>query len=200
MSAPAIAGAGNIAGLSSSAPGMYRSYKQNNRMCLAMALYHEARGEPRDGQIAVGVTILNRVVSLSYPSSICGVVYENAGRFNKCQFSFACDRRTDIPNKPSEFSRMLSLSDEIIETMGINGEMPRTAIGNLGDSAAWSLFSTHYHRFDVAPSWSKRLEKLARISNHIFFRSERVVKKMPQNARDGRKFALMTKIHPSKTI
>jgi len=44
--------------------------------CLSQAIYHEARGEPLAGRIAVGWVVLNRVTSGRYPSSICEVVYQ----------------------------------------------------------------------------------------------------------------------------
>ncbi|MGI9415449.1 MAG: cell wall hydrolase, partial [Hyphomicrobiales bacterium] len=65
--------------------------------CLAVAIYYEARAESELGQIAVAQVILNRVESRAYPSSICGVVYQNAHMRNRCQFSFTCDGRPDDP-------------------------------------------------------------------------------------------------------
>jgi len=43
---------------------------------LAKAIYSEARGEPYQGQVAVGGVILNRVRNPSFPNSIAGVVYQ----------------------------------------------------------------------------------------------------------------------------
>jgi len=57
------------------------------RQCLAEAIYFESRGEPEMGQLAVAQVVLNRVMSGLYPNSVCGVVYQNAHRFNACQFS-----------------------------------------------------------------------------------------------------------------
>jgi len=42
--------------------------------CLAIVIFLEARGEPLQGQIAVGQVVMNRVVSSKYPNSICAVV------------------------------------------------------------------------------------------------------------------------------
>ena len=42
--------------------------------CLAEALYFEARGEPIQGQLAVGEVVLNRVEDPRYPNSICKVI------------------------------------------------------------------------------------------------------------------------------
>ena len=48
--------------------------------CLAEAIYFEARGEPLDGQVAVGEVILNRVDAENYPDDVCGVVNQGTGR------------------------------------------------------------------------------------------------------------------------
>lgn len=45
-------------------------------LCLALALYFESRGEPLQGQIAVGQVILSRVESPRFPDTICEVVMQ----------------------------------------------------------------------------------------------------------------------------
>ena len=53
----------------------------NNLNLLARAISGEARGEPYEGQVAVGAVILNRVNNSSFPNTIAGVVYQ-AGAFD----------------------------------------------------------------------------------------------------------------------
>lgn len=43
---------------------------------LASAIYGEGRGEPYEGQVAIGAVILNRVDSPQFPNTIPGVVYQ----------------------------------------------------------------------------------------------------------------------------
>lgn len=43
---------------------------------LARAINGEARGEPYEGQVAVGAVILNRVASPKFPNTIAGVIYQ----------------------------------------------------------------------------------------------------------------------------
>lgn len=43
---------------------------------MARAINGEARGEPYEGQVAVGAVILNRVKSSKFPNSISGVIYQ----------------------------------------------------------------------------------------------------------------------------
>jgi N-acetylmuramoyl-L-alanine amidase len=50
--------------------------QQNNVALLAKVISAEARGEPYEGQVAVGAVILNRVNHPSFPNTIAGVVYQ----------------------------------------------------------------------------------------------------------------------------
>ena len=43
---------------------------------LSRAIYAEGRGEPYEGQVAIGAVILNRVDSPDFPDTIPGVVYQ----------------------------------------------------------------------------------------------------------------------------
>jgi N-acetylmuramoyl-L-alanine amidase len=43
---------------------------------LARLISAEARGEPYEGQVAVGAVVLNRVKSSAFPNSISGVIYQ----------------------------------------------------------------------------------------------------------------------------
>lgn len=53
-----------------------RSFVASNseRDCLVRAMYFESQRASREGLLAVGTVVLNRVNSPSYPSTICGVV------------------------------------------------------------------------------------------------------------------------------
>ena len=82
-------------------------------VCLATAIYFEARGEPTVGQIAVGQVIMSRVNDHRYPDNVCDVVKE--GYYyswntsipipDKCQFSFWCD------GKPERYGNLRDLGE-----------------------------------------------------------------------------------------
>ncbi len=56
----------------------YASGSRNSDLQLmARAINGEARGEPYEGQVAVGAVILNRVKSSQFPNSIAGVIYQS---------------------------------------------------------------------------------------------------------------------------
>ena len=44
---------------------------------MARAINGEARGEPYEGQVAVGAVILNRVKDPNFPNTIAGVIYQS---------------------------------------------------------------------------------------------------------------------------
>ena len=73
--------------------------------CLAEAIYFESRGEPLAGQIAVAEVVLNRVDSRSYPGTVCGVTTQGAGSGRGCQFSYACDGRSDVDEQRGRRAR-----------------------------------------------------------------------------------------------
>ena len=141
--------------------------------CLALGLYHEARGETELGQIAVAQVILNRVKSPKYPGSICGVVFENEHRFNACQFSFACDGRSDKPENWPMYQKMKQLADEVLCNPECSYHVHRDPpLARLPSSMRRA---SHYHTFRVNPGWSRRINRVGQIGAHIFYISERVM-------------------------
>ena len=44
---------------------------------MALNIYHEARGEVTEGQIAVAQVTVNRAKDKRWPDTICGVVYQS---------------------------------------------------------------------------------------------------------------------------
>lgn len=62
---------------------------------LARAINGEARGEPYEGQVAVGAVILNRVKSSSFPNTIAGVIYEPGA------FTAVSDGQINVPIQES---------------------------------------------------------------------------------------------------
>ena len=49
--------------------------------CLAQNIYWEARGEPKEAQIAVAFATIERVNKRGYPDTLCGVVFDK--RYSK---------------------------------------------------------------------------------------------------------------------
>ncbi len=125
--------------------------------CLADAMYHEARGEGVEGQMAVAEVVLERTQNVNYRGTICAVVYAGLepGRLD-CQFSFACDGALRRSKEEPEWSRTNMLANQIIlGRIKLRGHT-RRAIA--------------YHSVDVNPFWAKNMIKTAQIGNHLFYR------------------------------
>ena len=123
--------------------------------CLAEAVYFEARSEPAEGQAAVAQVVLNRVRSGLYPSSICGVVYQNRHRHLACQFTFACEGKALRITEPASWESAKRVASAVL-----NGE---TYLADVGAS-------THYHANYVRPRWSRKLKRMDVIGRHIFYK------------------------------
>ncbi|MBN9148179.1 MULTISPECIES: cell wall hydrolase [unclassified Nitrobacter] len=123
--------------------------------CLAEAVYFEARGEAIRGQIAVAQVVMNRVFSGYYPTTVCGVVYQNANRHLACQFTFACDGIRDVVTEPDMWDRARRIAKATLD-----GRLWLPEVGK----------STHYHAYWVHPSWVREMKKMYRTGVHTFYR------------------------------
>lgn len=122
--------------------------------CLATAVYYEAASESIGGQKAVAQVVLNRVMHPTYPSSVCGVVYQGSERTTGCQFSFTCDG--SLRRKPSTGGWATAM------------RVAREALS--GDVYAPVGYATHYHTTWVNPYWAPSLDFLGTIGAHRFYR------------------------------
>jgi spore germination cell wall hydrolase CwlJ-like protein len=121
--------------------------------CLAQAVYFEARGEPLNGQFAVAEVVLNRVDDPRYPDSVCDVVFQNETWKHRCQFSFACDGRTDTPRHTSAW-----FTAQMVAALAAE-DRERAAVGS----------ATHYHAVYVQPTWAASLQKTTQLGRHFLY-------------------------------
>ena len=122
--------------------------------CLTQAAYYEARGEGRDGMRAVVQVVLNRVRHPAFPKSVCGVVFQGAGRRTGCQFSFTCDGSMRGRVNQSAWNRAREIASG-----ALSGEV-YARVGN----------ATHFHTTAVAPSWRHSLVRVSQVGDHLFYR------------------------------
>jgi Cell Wall Hydrolase len=123
--------------------------------CLADAIYFEARDQPYQGQVAVAQVVMNRVFSGIYPRNVCGVIYQNANRHLRCQFTFACDGKRKTINEFGSWARARRIARETLD-----GQLYVQAVGT----------STHYHATYVHPNWVHEMHRFAREGIHLFYR------------------------------
>ena len=127
--------------------------RSNARDCLALAAMAEA-GNTGEGQRAVIQVILNRVRHPAFAKTVCGVVFEGAQRRTGCQFTFTCDGSLTRRYGEAAWSQARERADEAL------GGRVFASVGA----------ATHYHTDWVYPSWSPRLEKIAQVETHLFYR------------------------------
>jgi len=118
--------------------------------CIAVAVYHEARGESLEGQLAVAQVIKTRAMSGKYPSDWCGVVKQ------PWQFSFV---------RHGQFPSVDVNSDAWRKAVGITRLAVANAVQSVPKDCLW------YHANYVAPRWSNNLQRVEQIGAHIFYRS-----------------------------
>lgn len=148
LSAPAVLAA--VAALSDA--GLAERARVEDLVCLALNVYHEARGEPEAGQAAVAHVTLNRVEHPAFPGSVCGVVSQCAG--NACQFGWW--RRAGLePREPDAWDRALDVAADALA-------------GESADPTRGAQYFVDAGR--PTPGWAKRFAATATIGGHRFLR------------------------------
>jgi spore germination cell wall hydrolase CwlJ-like protein len=129
--------------------------RAKSEKCLTEAIYFEARGEAVRGQIAVAQVVLNRAFSGFYPTTVCGVVYQNKNHHLACQFTFACDNVADVVREPDMWDRAKKIAKAMLD-----GQLWLPEVAK----------STHYHAYWVRPSWVHEMKKTYKFGVHTFYR------------------------------
>ena len=146
--------------------------------CLALNMYYEARNQGTAGLLGVTAVVLNRVNDRRFPNSICEVVKQGPTREswktkktldksdamyypvkNRCQFSWYCDGKSDVPKEKKIYKKFLNVAEAIL-----SNEIP------FMDITDGALF---YHADYVTPGWAKSKTKTVEIQDHIFYRWEK---------------------------
>lgn len=143
--------------------------------CLAENIYHEARGEPSEGQVAVALVTLNRVNDRRFPDNICGVVKEKTRNKDRtvCQFSWYC--MTVTLNRESE-SYAESVRNAIYVYLNYN---------HMEDITKGSLFY-HADYVDKRLIGVRNLVETAKIGRHIFYNESELYATKTQPTTEGR--------------
>jgi len=119
--------------------------------CLALNIYHEARGEDMLGQELVAQVTMNRVFHSAYPDTVCGVVRQHR------QFSWTQDGRVDHPYDRGAYvlAYLIAYSFIYYQT-------------NLSVPHATELLN--FHAVYVSPRWSSVLVHVFTHQRHVFYR------------------------------
>lgn len=132
-------------------PNAETSFRAREVRCLAEAVYYEAKGEPRRGQLAVAEVVANRVASRSFPNTFCGVVRQRTARV--CQFSWVCSPRRAPAGL--QWQRAQEIAEQVVD-----GHRPGVVPG-----------AVFFHARYVRPSWASVYRQVNTIGGHIFYRA-----------------------------
>ena len=124
--------------------------------CLAKNIYHEAKGEPFEGKVAVAQVTLNRAASGQFPSDICKVVYQKNVVYEKvlCQFSWYCDQATVAkPKNTAAYKECQIVARQVL--------LEEFRLPSLNKAL-------YFHATHINPGWKK--EKVATIGGHVFYK------------------------------
>jgi N-acetylmuramoyl-L-alanine amidase len=124
--------------------------------CLALNIYHEARGEPFEGRLAVAHVVLNRVADRRFPRTICAVVKQGGWQQrHRCHFSWWCDGRSDRPTDARAWRESQMIARLVHDGLTLDPT----------NGALW------YHARHVSPYWADSANKLrhTKIGAHIFY-------------------------------
>ena len=140
--------------------------------CMSKNIYFEAGMEATAGKLAVAQVTMNRVRSTHYPNTVCKVITQGRHYKNgfpvkdRCQFSWYCDGKLDVPQTTSSMWRA---SQEIAEYV-----LSTPDLKDITDGA------THYHAdYISSPRWASPRRRTVEIDTHIFYNNtRRAVKKI----------------------
>lgn len=119
---------------------------QNALLCLALNIYHEARGEPAAGQIAVAIVTMNRANWEA--REVCPVVYAHR------QFSWTRNLNKQTPVESAAWTRAKKIAHRVID----------------GKHEDKTQGATHFHERTVKPVWRHSLKHTITIGRHVFYK------------------------------
>lgn len=122
--------------------------------CLALTIYFESRGQGPAAQNAVAFVVLNRVADPAFPNSVCGVAKQGGTERYRCQFSWFCDGRSDVPTEKASWREA-----KMRARAALTGRLKDPTYG-----------ATYFHHVRVNPSWSGSVEQTAQLGPHVFYR------------------------------
>lgn len=126
----------------------------DERRLYALNLYHEARSQGREGMIAVGWVVHNRIDDQAYPNTITGVINQRRGR--NCEWGWTCDGRSDEPRE----AEMWQLAQEVTDLM-LGASRP-------ADPTAGALW--FHETFRSQPGWmGNQVRRTLTLRDHHFY-------------------------------
>ncbi len=129
-------------------------------LCLAMNLYHEARGEPVMGNYAVAMVTINRAGGDQ--DKVCDTV------FKRKQFSWT----TQVKKVAGGYMLPAHMRPKLNDPVEAEAWKRSKVIANVALSGRMWDFTrgaNHYHAKRVNPSWNRKMVVTKVIGRHVFY-------------------------------
>lgn len=134
--------------------------KLTDKQIIGLTIIGEARGEPIEGQVAVGCVIRNRVYAHSWFGKDWHDVCLKAWQFS-CYNEGDPNRELLLKIAGGDFG---SLRPEMVQCMYLaQGIIEGLILDNVGGA-------NHYHDVSVFPSWAKAKNPIAQKGELIFYK------------------------------
>ena len=143
-------------------------YSSRQNQCMAKNIFFESATQSTAGKLAVANVVMNRVKSNKWPNTICEVIEQGPHYYSenskewipkrdRCQFSWYCDGRSDVPKEGRYWRDSQKVANYVISKS--NNMLDIT------DGA------THYHAdYIEGPRWTHSKKNTTTIDEHIFYR------------------------------
>lgn len=160
--------------------GLVGSYESHR--CLEKTLHSEAIGEPVEGIIAVLHVVQNRLKHKDYPETYCKVVLQpkQFSWFNKLNSKYNNQIPLELIKAPLEGS--LTEKEELVKGISYQAAVERLGASEIAYTSPRIKLTTelkkvldskdvlYYHSVSVKPTWSKRMQEVAQVGQHVFYK------------------------------
>ena len=117
-------------------------------LCMALTVYHEARGEPYTGRVAVAHVLRNRAEK--YDTSICWEAF----RYRQFSWTRHPSKLQRLP-EGKEWKQALDVATHVLHR----------------STADFTGGADHFHLVGEVPSWARGMKVLGRWGDHVFYAS-----------------------------
>lgn len=134
--------------------------------CLALNIYHEARGEPERGRYAVAWVTVNRMQSAQFPDTVCEVVYQKSQNRRTLRWvaQFSWTLQNPAPPRGASWEDAQRIARTVYAQRNNRGGTQRLSSGVMYYHATSGVSQQNLNWFQRA------LNRVVTIGDHIFYR------------------------------
>lgn len=160
--------------------GLVGSYEAQT--CLEKTLHTEAIGEPLEGIIAVLHVVQNRLKHKNYPDTLCNVVLQpkQFSWFNRLNRQH--NNQIPIEHIKTPFKGSLTAKEQVVQGISYQAAVERKEASEIARKVLGKKLTPElqkvldskdvlfYHSASVKPPWSRKMQIVSQVGNHIFYK------------------------------